>query len=88
MLAQQGATVTGLDFSPPAITAARSLAADLSLTHRARFVQASVYDAEAAINEPGSFDRVFVSWGALVWLPDMPAWAPHTFLKPRCGGVL
>jgi 2-polyprenyl-3-methyl-5-hydroxy-6-metoxy-1,4-benzoquinol methylase len=74
-LAQQGATVTGLDFSPPAITAARSLAADLNLTHRARFVQANVYDAEAAINEPGSFDRVFVSWGALVWLPDMPAWA-------------
>jgi SAM-dependent methyltransferase len=84
-LAQQGATVTGLDFSPPAIAAAQSLAADLNLTHRARFVQANVYDAEAAINEPGSFDRVFVSWGALVWLPDMPAWARivASFLKPN-----
>jgi SAM-dependent methyltransferase len=84
-LAQLGATVTGLDFSPPAIAAARSLAAELNLTHRARFVQANVYDAEAAINEPGSFDRVFVSWGALVWLPDMPAWARivASFLKPN-----
>lgn len=84
-LAQQGATVTGLDFSPPAITAARSLAADLGLTDRARFVQANVYDAEAAINEPGSFDRVFVSWGALVWLPDVSAWARivASFLKPN-----
>jgi hypothetical protein len=34
--------LTGLDFSPPAITAARSLAANLNLTHRARFVQANV----------------------------------------------
>jgi SAM-dependent methyltransferase len=82
-LARQGATVTGLDFSPPAIAAARSLAADLGLSDRARFVQANVYDAEAAINEPGSFDRVFVSWGALVWLPDIAAWARivSSFLK-------
>jgi SAM-dependent methyltransferase len=84
-IAQHGATVTGLDFSPPAITAARSLAADLGLTDRARFVQADVYDAEAAINAPGSFDRVFVSWGALPWIPDIPAWARivSSFLKPN-----
>jgi SAM-dependent methyltransferase len=84
-LAQQGASVTGLDFSPPAIAAARSLAADLGLTDRARFVQANIYDAETAINEPGSFDRVFASWGALVWLPDIPAWARivSSFLKPN-----
>jgi SAM-dependent methyltransferase len=84
-IAQQGASVTGLDFSPPAIAAARSLAADLGLTDRARFVQANIYDAETAINEPGSFDRVFASWGALVWLPDIPAWARivSSFLKPN-----
>jgi SAM-dependent methyltransferase len=84
-IAQQGAAVTGLDFSPPAIAAARSLAGELGLTKRASFALANVYDAQAAINEPGSFDRVFVSWGALVWLPDMPAWARvvASFLKPN-----
>jgi SAM-dependent methyltransferase len=83
-IAQHGATVTGLDFSPPAIEAARSLAAELGLADRARFVQANIYDAEAAINEPNSFDRVFVSWGALCWLPDIHTWARivASFLKP------
>jgi SAM-dependent methyltransferase len=84
-IAQQGAVVTGLDFSPPAIAAAQSLAAELGLADRARFVQANVYDAETTINQPASFDRVFVSWGALCWLPDMAAWARivASFLKPN-----
>ncbi len=38
-LAQRGATVVGLDFSPAAIAAARRLAKDLGLADRARFVQ-------------------------------------------------
>ncbi len=83
-LAQQGATVTGLDFSPPAIEAARALTTELGLSDRARFVEANVYDAVAAIHEPGSFDRVFVSWGALCWLPELPPWGRivESFLKP------
>ena len=87
-LAQQGATVTGLDFSPPAIETARALATELGLSDRARFVDANVYDAIEAINDPGSFDRIFVSWGALCWLPDLTAWARIVadFLKP--GGFL
>lgn len=87
-IAQHGATVTGLDFSPPAIAAARSLAAEVGLADRARFFEANVYDAEGAIGEPASFDRVFVSWGALVWLPDVASWARivASFLKP--GGFL
>src|SRR5262245_19678536 len=44
-LAQLGAEVVGLDFSPLAITAARSLAAELSLSAHANFVEANVYDA-------------------------------------------
>lgn len=87
-IAQHRATVTGLDFSPPAIVAARALAAELHLTEQSRFVEADVYAAEAAIGEPASFDRVFVSWGALCWLPDIAAWARivASFLKP--GGYL
>jgi SAM-dependent methyltransferase len=88
VLAQQGASVTGIDFSAPAIKAARSLAADLGLADRAHFVLSDVYDARAALTAPESFDRVFVSWGALCWLPDMRSWARVVahFLRP--GGHL
>jgi len=87
-LAQQGATVTGVDFSAPAIEAARSLATELGLQDRARFVLSDVYDAPTVLPEPDSFDIVFVSWGALCWLPDMRAWAKVIahFLRP--GGYL
>jgi SAM-dependent methyltransferase len=87
-IAQQGAEVVGLDFSAPAIEAARSLAAELGLTARARFAEGNVYDAATFVPEPGSFDRVFVSWGALCWLPDIASWARvvASFLKP--GGYL
>lgn len=94
-IAQMGAaSVIGVDFSPPAIVTARALAASLGYADRpgyadrARFVEANVYDAPAALPEPASFDRVFVSWGALCWLPDVHAWARVVtgFLKP--GGYL
>src|SRR5690349_24651804 len=49
ILAQRGAEVVGLDFSAPAISAARKLAAELGLEGRARFVEADLYDAVAAI---------------------------------------
>ena len=88
ILAQRGAEVTGLDFSPPAIAAARELAAELDLAGRTRFVEADLYDAQAAIPEPGSFDLVFVTWGAINWLPDIRRWAEIVawFVKP--GGAL
>ncbi len=83
-LAQRGAEVVGLDFSTPAIAAARGLAAELGLADRVRFIEADVYDAPSAIPEPGGFDRVFVTFGAIPWLPDIRAWAKVVahFLKP------
>jgi SAM-dependent methyltransferase len=86
-LAQRGAEIVGLDFSAPAIAAATGLAAQLGLSARARFVQADLYDAAAAIPEPASFDRVFVTWGTTIWLPDIEGWARLVahFLKP--GGI-
>jgi SAM-dependent methyltransferase len=87
-LAQRGATVVGLDFSAPAIDAARRLAGELGLADRARFVRADLYDAAAAIPEAAAFDMVFVTWGAICWLPDIYRWAQIVahFLKP--GGSL
>ena len=88
ILARDGARVTGLDFSPAAIAAARDLAHDLGLTDRARFVEADLHDAPRAIDAPAGFDLVFVSWGALMWLPDIERWAAVVahFLRP--GGRL
>ncbi len=87
-LAQRGAEIVGLDFSTPAIMAARHLAAEIGLGDRARFVAADLYDAPAAIPEPASFDLVYVTWGAITWLPDIGGWAKIVagFLKP--GGAL
>ena len=83
-LARRGATVTGLDFSVPAIAAARELAAETGLA--ARFVQSDVYEARAAL--PETFDVVFSSWGAICWLQDIRRWAGIVaeFLAP--GGFL
>jgi SAM-dependent methyltransferase len=87
-LAQRGGTVVGLDFSSPAILAADQLANELGLADCAHFVEADLYDAPTAIPEPAAFDIVFVTWGAIGWLPDIRRWAEIVayFLKP--GGSL
>ncbi len=86
-LAQRGAIVTGVDFSPAAIAAARALAVEVGLPE-ARFVEANVYDAPRMLPEPASFDRVFVSWGALCWLPDVVEWAKVVSYYLLPGGQL
>lgn len=80
--ARHGALVSGLDFSEPALEAARSLAADLAIP--ASFVTADLYDAAAAFGGQ-RFDIVYTGIGALVWLPDLPRWAPgpDDLLAPR-----
>jgi SAM-dependent methyltransferase len=86
-LAQRGAEVVGIDFSPAAVAAASGLAAELGLAGRARFVECSLYDAPGAVGEAG-FDLVLVTWGAIYWLPDVRRWAEVVaqFLRP--GGRL
>jgi SAM-dependent methyltransferase len=71
--ARAGAIVTGLDFSPAAIDEAISLAKRAGLSERASFVCANVYDAPQALSSK-RFDVVYVSLGALCWLPDVTAW--------------
>lgn len=83
--ARNGALVTGLDFSEPAIAAARSLAADLGIS--ASFVTADFYDAAAALSGR-RFDVVYTGTGALVWLPDIPRWAQVVASLLEPGGFL
>jgi SAM-dependent methyltransferase len=84
-LARLGASMTGLDFSAPAIEAARKLATATGAD--AMFVQADVY-APAEVLEAGSFDLVYVSIGALTWLPDVRRWAAVVAALLRPGGRL
>jgi SAM-dependent methyltransferase len=77
-------SVTGLDFSPRAILAARDFAARAGT--KARFVEASVYDAVEALGS--TYDMVFVTWGAINWLPDIFQWARVVTALLRPGGRL
>ena len=70
-LARRGAIVTGLDFSTAAIAAARALAAELSVP--VHFVEGNVYDAPALLDP--QYDIAFVTWGSIIWLPDIRRWA-------------
>lgn len=70
--ARLGASVTGLDFSEPAIEHARRLAEEAGID--ANFVAANVYDAADALDGQ-SFDILYTGLGALVWLPDIARWA-------------
>jgi SAM-dependent methyltransferase len=87
-LAQRGAEIVGLDFSARAINVARALAGELSLTGRASFVHADLYNALEAIPAPHEFDMVFVTWGAICWLPDLTRWAQIVAALLRHGGSL
>ena len=82
--ARLGATVTGADFSQPAIDLADGLAKELSIP--ARFVCADLADLPAAL--PGGFDIVYASRGVLTWLPDLEVWAEVVAHFVRPGGFL
>jgi SAM-dependent methyltransferase len=83
--ARRGARVTGLDFSRPAIDAARVLAKRCEL--EAEFVEANVYDASEALGGR-RFDIVYTGLGALNWLPDMERWAGVMAALVAPGGCL
>jgi SAM-dependent methyltransferase len=69
--ARRGAIVTGIDFSEPAIEAARKIArhADIPAT----FEVCDVYETAATLDR--TFDIVYTGLGALCWIPDLDAWA-------------
>jgi SAM-dependent methyltransferase len=84
-LARLGAHMTGLDFSEPAIEAARSLAEATGAD--ARFVVSELYDAPATLG-PERFDLVYTGIGAICWLPDIRRWAEVVAALLRPGGRL
>lgn len=81
--AKLGATVTGVDFSAPALDVARDLASRLELD--ATFVEAELYDAPNVLS--GTFDIVYTGVGAINWLPDIKGWAEVVAGYVKQGGV-
>jgi SAM-dependent methyltransferase len=84
-LARLGASMTGLDFSGPAVERARQLARRAGAD--ATFVQSDVYAAPEVLGV-GAFDLVFTGVGALCWLPDIARWARVVATLLRPGGRL
>ncbi len=84
-LALAGATVTGVDIAPENIKHARRKAKIAGLN--ATFVVSDVYQLPAELMA-ARFDVVFVSCGALGWLPDITRWAHIVAAALRIGGRL
>jgi len=84
-LARLGASMTGVDFSGPAVRQARALAGQTGAD--ATFVESDVYEAAKAVGH-GGFDFVFTGIGALCWLPSVSRWAQVVADLLRPGGRL
>jgi len=84
-LARLGASMTGVDFSVPAIEHARGLAEATGAD--AVFVESDLYEAPAAVGK-GSFDFAYTGIGALCWLPSVSRWGQVVADVLRPGGRL
>lgn len=81
--ARLGAEVTGVDFSSRAIELAQQLSSEIGV--EAAFVHSDIDKLDKSVLEPGSFDIIYTSHGAIYWLPDLKEWARiiSYFLKPN-----
>src|ERR1019366_1436535 len=78
-------SVTGIDFSRPALDAATSLATECGAN--ISYVESEVYLAVEAVGAE-RFDLVYTGVGALCWLPDIGRWAQTVSDLLRPGGRL
>jgi SAM-dependent methyltransferase len=78
-----GASVTGVDFSEPALEVADQLARDMGID--ARWVESDLYGAPDVLLE--QFDIVYTGVGAICWLPDIRRWAEVVAKFTRPGGT-
>ncbi|WP_432561789.1 class I SAM-dependent methyltransferase [Kineococcus sp. SYSU DK003] len=76
-------TVTGLDYDEKAVVSAQRRADELG--HPVRYVQADVPPFPVS---GSAFDLVYTGKGALVWVPDLTAWAAEVARVLRPGGHL
>lgn len=69
-LASRCGHITGVDFSPTAISRARALAVEAGSA--ANFVVADTQNLPEAFN--AAYDIAYASYGILEWIPDISAW--------------
>lgn len=87
-LARLGAaSVTGLDFSAPALEEARRIASTSAGGEKLVFVQSDLYNAPNVLDHH-SFDVVFTGIGALCWLHSIKDWAQVVCALLKPGGRL
>jgi SAM-dependent methyltransferase len=84
-LARLGASMTGVDFSRPALEQARDLAGKTGAD--AVFVESEVYSVPDVL-PGGSFDLVYTGIGAICWLPSISRWAQVVAYLLKPGGRL
>jgi SAM-dependent methyltransferase len=84
-LARLGARMTGLDLSGESVSQARRLAE--AAGSDVEYVVSDVYAAQEALGAR-TFDLVYVSVGALSWLPSVDRWAGVVDALLRPGGRL
>lgn len=77
--AREGAIVTGVDLSSESITLAKKLSKDMHIP--ATFICSDIYDLPKVLHK--KFDIIFMSYGVLLWLSNIPQWAKiiHHFLN-------
>lgn len=71
LLAKMGASAVGVDLVPDNILYANKLAADLNV-HNVEFIESDIMEFMEKHKE--KYDVVFVSEGAIGWLPDLRKW--------------
>jgi len=81
--ARMGAKVTGVDFSPKAISLAKSISRELNI--ESRFVCSELFDLPGVLND--KFDIVFTSYGVLTWINDLDIWAGLVARYLKTGGL-
>ena len=72
LLAKMGASAVGVDFAPDNILYAKKLADEFGVKN-ASFIESNIMELMVKHNE--KYDVVFVSEGAIGWLPDLTRWA-------------
>jgi SAM-dependent methyltransferase len=77
-----GAEVTGVDISDEAISFAQQLAEDSGIP--AAFIRSDIYDWFD--QNTTTYDLVFASYGAIIWLSDIKAWARGVAAALKPGG--
>ena len=81
--AKLGASVTGIDFSGPALDVARDAASQLGVD--AQFVESDLISSPNVLKE--EFDIVYTGVGAVCWMPDIARWAEVMATFTRPGGT-